>query len=201
MKKALIILLIIPVFVFAQTVEELDFVAPMHDGVSAINKDNSWGFIDDKGAIIIDFRDDLVVTKSDDGNYPVFENNRCLISKKKDGITYFGYIDKTGKTVIESQFLNAYNFNNHHAIVLKLKEDVLGTNDILKKRVIKHTYFEVIIDSNGIVKEYLNPKGTNVVLDKKFLKKPPKITSRFISDALIAIMDENKKWVIKSVNL
>ena len=60
MKKALITLLLLPVFTLAQTLEELDFIAPFNDGVAAIKKDNSWGFINDKGAILINFRDDLV---------------------------------------------------------------------------------------------------------------------------------------------
>lgn len=200
MKRAFIILLIIPVFAFTQTTEELDFIAPIYDGVAAVKKDNAWGFINDKGVIIINFRDDLVLTKTNDGNYPIFKNDRCLIVEKREGITYFGYIDKTGETVIEPKFLNAFNFNDNHAIVLKLITEVIGINEVLKKRVVYHKYFEVIINLDGHIKEYLNPKGVPVVLDKKFLKEPPKITSRFISKNIIAIMNEHKKWVVKSVN-
>tara|TARA_R110002049_G_scaffold46286_4_gene134725 strand:- start:13537 stop:13722 length:186 start_codon:yes stop_codon:yes gene_type:complete len=60
MKKLLIVLLLIPVFVFAQTPEELDFVASFNDGIAAIKKDGSWGFINDRGTIAIPFRNDLV---------------------------------------------------------------------------------------------------------------------------------------------
>ena len=62
-----------------------------------------------------------------------------------------------------------------------------------------YRYYEVIIDTNGMIKNYLNPKGVNVVLDEKFLKKPPKITSKLISDDLFATLNENNKWVIKSI--
>jgi hypothetical protein len=86
-------------------------------------------------------------------------------------------------------------------LVLKVLTQTVGENDILKKPVVYHNYFEVIIDSNGTIIEYLNPKGINVVLDKEFLKKPPKITSRFISDNIVTIMNENKKWIIKSLTL
>ncbi|WP_339895475.1 WG repeat-containing protein [uncultured Algibacter sp.] len=199
MKKALITLLLIPVFALAQTNEALDFIAPFNDGVAAIKKDNSWGFINNKGAIIIDFRDDLVLTETDYGSYPVFKNNRCLISEKKDGILYFGYIDKTGKKVIQTKFLNALNFNDNETIALELIKEELGENDVLGKKVVNYRYYEVIIDTNGAIKSYLNPEGINIVLDKDFLKNPPKITSKRISDDLVATPNKNNKWVIKSI--
>ncbi len=202
MKKLAIVLitaLLIPVFAFTQTTEEFDLITPYNEGVAAVKKNNQWGFINNIGDVIINFRDDLVLTKTNDGNYPAFKNNRCLISIKKEGISYFGYIDKTGKTVIEPRFLNALNFNNNETIALELIKEKLGENEVLGKNVVNYTYHEVIIDSNGTNLIYLNPKGVNVVLDNKFLKKPPKITSKFISKDMVAVMSENKKWVIKSI--
>ena len=79
MKKALIILLLIPVFALAQTSKELDFMVPFNDGLTAIMKDNSWGFINNIGNNIINFKDNFVLTKNDFGKYPVFHNNCCLI--------------------------------------------------------------------------------------------------------------------------
>ena len=157
------------------------------------------GFINDKGDKIIDFRNDLVLTKTDNVHYPVFHNNRCLISEKKDGILYYGYIDKTGKKVIEAKFLNASNFNNNVALALEVLSQTKGTNDILNKPVVYYKYFEVTIDTDGNIKEYLNPNGNNIALDKKFIKNPPKITSILISDKLVATLNENNKWVLKSI--
>jgi len=200
MKNLLIILFIIPAFTLAQTTEELDFVAPLNDGVAAVNKGNSWGFINDKGVIVVAFRDDLVLTETDGYEYPVFKNNRCLISKDKDGITYFGYIDKTGKVVIEPKFLNASNFNNNKAIVLQIIKEELGNNHLLGKNVVNYRYYEVTIDSNGKVENYLNPKGVNVVLDKKFLTTTPEITSKQISNNMYTVRTENNKWKIVTIN-
>jgi len=200
MKNLLIILFIIPAFTLAQTTEELDFVAPLNDGVAAVNKGNSWGFINDKGVIVVAFRDDLVLTETDGYEYPVFKNNRCLISKDKDGIIYFGYIDKTGKVVIEPKFLNASNFNNNKAIVLQIIKEELGNNHLLGKNVVNYRYYEVTIDSNGKVENYLNPKGVNVVLDKKFLTTTPEITSKQISNNMYAVRTENNKWKIVTIN-
>jgi len=200
MKNLLIILFIIPAFALAQTTEELDFVAPLNDGVAAVNKGNTWGFINDKGVIVVAFRDDLVLTETDGYEYPVFKNNRCLISKDKDGITYFGYIDKTGKVVIEPKFLNASNFNNNKAIVLQIIKEELGNNHLLGKNVVNYRYYEVTIDSNGKVENYLNPKGVNVVLDKKFLTTTPEITSKQISNNMYTVRTENNKWKIVTIN-
>lgn len=201
MKTYLIILLIIPVFVFSQTTEELDFIAPFNDGVAAVKKGNTWGFIDNKGNITIPFREDLVLTEINGSEYPVFKNNHCIISEKKDGISYYGYIDMSGKTVIKPKFLNALNFDNDQALVLALIKQEVGKNDVLEKQVVFYKYFEVIVDANGSIKHYLNPKGIPIILDKKYLSSPPIITSKFISNSLVSTLNENKKRVIKSINL
>ena len=194
MKTTLILIFLLPVFVLSQTTVELDFIAPFSDNLAAVKKGDLWGFINNKGNIVIDFRDDLVLTETNGYQYPIFKNKRCLILENKNGIAYFGYIDETGKTVIAPEFLNALNFETNVTLVLKVLTQTVGENDILKKPVVYHNYFEVIIDRNGTIIEYLNPKGINVVLDKEFLKKPPIITSRFISDNIVTIMNENKKW-------
>lgn len=202
MKKTIILFiatLLIPFFGISQTFENLDYISPFNEGVSAIKKDNQWAFINSDGDIVVNFRNDLVVTKFDDGNYPIFKNGRCLIEKKKDGISYFGYIDTSGKTVIEPRFLNAKNFNNNVATVLELEKEEVGKNRALDKSVVYYKYYEVTIDTQGNVKNYLTQKGINIVLDKKFLRKPPKFTAKQISDNLIAVKNENGKWTIKKI--
>ena len=203
MKRAIITLIIsilIPVFGCAQIIENLEYISPFNDGVSAIKKDGQWAFINREGAIVVPFRNDLVSTKTTDGNYPVFNNNRCIIVKETKGISYFGYIDKTGETVIDPQFLNTTNFNHDKAIALELMKKNVGKNEILGKNIVNYKYFEVTIDTTGVVKDYLIEKGANIALDKKFLKKPPQIKSKLISDHLVAIINENKKWMVKKIN-
>lgn len=200
MKKVIfmqIVFLLIPILGFSQSQERFDYVSKFHEDVAAVKKGNQWGFINNRGDIVIDFRGDLVATETEDGSYPIFKNDRCLISKNKNDIPYFGYINKLGETVIEPQFLKASNFNNHIAFALKLVTEVIGTNELLNKKMVYHKYFEVIIDHNGHVKDYLS-EPINVILDKKFIKNPLKITSKFISDQLIATMDKNGKWTIRT---
>lgn len=203
MKKAIILfiaLVLIPVFGHVQNIENIDFISPFNEGLAAIKRDNQWAFINIKGDIVVNFRNDLVTTESEDGNYPIFKDNRCLITNEKDGISYFGYIDQSGKVAVEPQFLNASNFNNTVAIVLKLIKENLGTNEVLKKNVVNYKYFEVTIDPNGNIKNYLTLNGINVVLDKKFLVKPPQITSKLISDSLFVIWNDNNTWTIEKIN-
>jgi len=203
MKKGailLVIVMLISTFGYTQSLENLDYVSPFHDEVAAIKKGGQWAFINERGKIVINFRDDIVTTKSNDVSYPIFKINRCLIAKQKEGVSYFGYIDKTGKTVIEPQFLNATNFNNNEAIVLELIKENVGQNEVLVKNVVYYRYYEAIIDTNGDIKTYLNPKGVNVVLDKKFLRKPPHFKSKILSDHLYAILNENNKWAIIKIN-
>lgn len=194
-----ILLAFVPFLCFAQPIENIDFISPFNEDVAAIKKGNLWGFIDTNGTLIIDFRDDLVSTTFEKYDYPIFKNNRCLISQKKDGIAYFGYIDKTGKAAIEPQFLNATPFDNNKAVVLKLEEEFIGENTILDKKVISYKYFEVVIDDQGKTKNYLDFNGIAVALDKKFLYNPPQILRQLISDSLFIYLNRNKKWVIEKI--
>ncbi|MFD2915751.1 WG repeat-containing protein [Psychroserpens luteus] len=201
-KKAIIlfiVIVLIPIFGFTQSIEHLDYISPIHDGFAAIKKDGQWAFINANGDMVVSFRNDLVTTKLDQGSYPVFVENRCLIQEKKDGISYFGYIDPSGKTIIEPQFLNATNFNNGNAIVLELVKEITGRNAALKKDIVYYKYFETIIDKNGEIKRYLNPPGVNIVLDREFLREPPKINSKRLSDNLYAILNKNKKWSLITI--
>lgn len=203
MKKVKFILLIIfsiPILGLAQSLENLDYISPFHEDLAAIKKDGQWAFINTNGEIIIDFRDDLVVTSVGDINYPIFSEDRSLIQEQKDDISYFGYIDTSGKTVIEPQFLNAANFNEGRALALKLIKDVVAKNEALGKNVVYYKYYEVVIDKNGAAKNYLNPKGVNVVLDKDFLKEPPQITAKRISKNLYAFKGKHKKWTLIRIN-
>ena len=202
MKKGVILftaLFLFSAIIYSQTIENIDYISGFNDGLAAIKKNNQWAFINKEGAIVINFRTDLVTTKLDDGDFPVFYNERCLIKKEHEGISYFGYIDTSGKTVIEPQYLNAYNFNNDEAIVLVLIKQEIGENEALGKNIVYYRYYEAVIDTNGHVNFYLTPKGFNVVLDKQHLRTPPKITSKQISNNLYAVYNNNKKWTIMSI--
>lgn len=186
----------IPIFGFSQTTQEFDFVSPFHEEVAAVKKGDQWGFINRSGDMIIDFRKDLVITKTSKGEYPIFMNEMCLIFKKEKDIKYFGYINNLGKTVIEPVYLNATNFEFDYALALKLRKEIAGHNHLLNKDVVYYTYEEVIIDKKGDVLEKLT-EAKNVVLMKKMLPEPPGFTSKILSNHLATVKDSNGKWTIK----
>ena len=202
MKRSLFLILTLLVFtsaLYSQNIDNADFVSPMNEEMVAIKKGNQWGFVNAEGNMVINFRDDLVVSQMTDGSYPVFYNGRCLIIQKKDGISYYGYMDTTGKTVIEPQYLNALNFKDNRAIALLLTRTELGTN-ALNKTVVNHSYHEVVINANGDVVTYLAEKPVNINLTAENLRKAPVITAKALSDKLFAVMNAEKKWSLVKVD-
>lgn len=204
MKKTAITIVAVIVFSFlgiAQTIENLDFISPYNDGVAAIQRGDNWAFINNQGDLVIDFRSDLVLTTIENIEYPVFNSSRCLIVEKKEGISYFGFIDKSGKTVIKPQYLNATNFNNDRALVIELVKTILGNNDLLEKPMVDYDYFEVIIDPSGEITHYLTKEPKHITLSKEYLRKPLPITAKLISNDAFAIWTKENKWAIKKIQI
>jgi hypothetical protein len=180
---------------FAQTTQEFDYVSPFHEDFAAVKKGDQWGFINMHGDVVVDFRDDLVTTKTLQGEYPIFMHERCLIVEKDKGISYYGYIDTKGKSVVNPEFLKATNFKFDYALVLKVNKEKAGYNNLLDKDIVYYTYTEVIIDVNGtIITELTEPK--NIVMVKKFLKLPA-ITSELISNHLVSVKTEDGTWLVQ----
>lgn len=203
MKKLAIVifsLMIWPLCGNAQPIENLDDVSEFHEGLSAIKKSGRWAFMNSKGEIVIDYRSDLVLSTTEKGDYPIFSDDRCQVVEVKNGISYFGYIDKSGQTVIKPRFLNASNFNNGNALTLELMKEEVAKNTALGKNVVYYKYFEVVIDTRGDILHYLNPSGVPITLDKDYLRKPPKIMSRRLADDLYLMVDKSKKIKIISTS-
>lgn len=192
----------------AQDLKDIDYVAPFQEGLAAVKKGEQWAFINMKGELVIDYRDDILIpskgqmpldSKVEANKYPFFNDGRCLIQKTKNGIVHFGYINSQGKTVIEPVFINATHFNKGRAIVLKVTKQLLGKNELLDKDVVSYSYNEIVIDKSGEFKTHLRgPK--NLLYDKEYLKSPPKIQSRFISPNLIRVKTGKNTWQIKIVD-
>ncbi|PKV66040.1 WG repeat protein [Polaribacter sp. Hel1_33_96] len=198
MKKIIILFILIPFLGFSQIPDKLDYISPYNEGFSAVKKGNQWAFINLKGNIVIDFRDNLVLTETNNKKYPVFINERCLISEKKDGISYFGYIDTSGTTIIEPQFLNATNFDEEFAIAIELYKEILGKNNILNKQTVRYESTEVIINKSGIIiRKLTEPKG--LALSRNYINKPPKISSKIIAENLFSALGKDNKIIIKKI--
>lgn len=188
---------IIPFTGFTQIIDSIDYVSPFHEDFAAINKGDEWAIINKKGTITIPFREDLVEYNQDKGDYPTFNDGRCLVMKVEDNVTYFGFIDKTGKTVIEPKFINATPFKYNKAVVLLLVKQHLGYNNLLDKPVFTYKSQEVIIDDSGKIINYLT-KLIPIQSLKPF-EKIPKIKSKMISKDLVAIKSENDLTILKKI--
>lgn len=184
----LVICLIISPFVDAQIIKDIDEISPFYEEFSSIKKVEEWAFINIKGEKIIDFRSDLFASKTEENSiaYPLFSNGRCLNRKLKDGVYYFGYIDKNGNQIISHQYLNATNFENGYAIVIALEKEVIGFNESLGKDVVSYTLKEHIIDTSGAVIKQLD-NARNYVKSKYKPGHLPRFYSKFIGPHLIAV--------------
>ncbi|THD67579.1 WG repeat-containing protein [Robertkochia marina] len=192
MKKLLLFLLsgVFTLILSAQEHSGLAAVGELSDGLISVEKDGKWAFIDQEGALVIDYRDDLVTGEK----APEFKEGRCLIQQTKEGIPYYGYIDTSGEIVIEPIYLNATAFKDGYAIVLKMEEQVRGTNQYLNKEIIDRNFDEVLINTQGDELKYLTAhKG--VLLDAKKYKQP-EMVSKIVSSGLVAFKDESGKWKV-----
>ncbi|TYP73558.1 WG repeat-containing protein [Aquimarina intermedia] len=194
-------------FAPAQTIDNLETITPFHEDLAAIQKGDSWAFVDKTGSIVIPYRKDYVWNEESDLRlgedihtikYPYFSDKRCLIQKEKDGVIYYGYIDTSGTVIIPPQFLNATTFANGKAIVLKLTKKQLGTNDLLGKEMVSYSYDEVIIDNLGNAIEHVSGPE-HLVFTKSKLRKRPRIYSHFISDDLLAVKQKNNTWKLHRI--
>lgn len=198
MKKIRIILvfiMLLPFLGFTQNFEGIDFVSPFNEGLASIKKADQWAFINEKGEIVIDFRGDLVSEKIKNEMYPISKNSMILIQRVENNITYFGFADKTGKTVISPQYLKAKNFENNRSIVLILIKQKLGHNSLLNKPVVTYKYREVLIDKSGNVIRYLGLLMPFSMV--KHNKIRPEIHSKIISKKLIVIEENGLFKLIK----
>ena len=188
----------------AQIIRGVDEVTPYHEDLAAIKKENQWAFINKEGLKVIDFRDDLVSTIDEhfldekgisSVSYPLFKEGRCLIKKIIDRVYYYGYIDNNGKEIIAPQYVNATNFMNGYAIIIKFATIVLGENEALDKRVVSYKLEEYVIDTSGKLIKYLDNARNSIPSNLKN-NIPPEFESKFIAPHLIAVKSKDQKWDI-----
>ena len=168
MKKTLILLsllMIIPFSVRAQSLEsmnkpimeELDEITPFSDGLAAVRKGQSWGFINTEGTLVIDFRDDLVWNAQADPDalgiesvkYPRFTDGRCMIrAKGDDEIPVFGFIDTSGNTIIAPEYLNLTEFRDGRALGILVKKTFRGKNKF-QLNIYDYSFTEVVLNPQG----------------------------------------------------
>lgn len=181
---------------FSQVLNDVDAIFPFHENLAAVKKGNEWAFINREGEKIIDFRSDMVFGKSTKKNssYPMFVEGKCLIKKEVNNEYHYGYIDTTGNTIIEPQYLNASNFTKGYAMIIKSGVTTMGYKNVLGKKMIYPKLEEYIIDSSGKIVKFLD--NSRAYIPSK-TKDAPKFKSKLIAPNIVAIKTKSGKWNIE----
>lgn len=187
--------------------EGLDEVTPFHDGLAAVRKGSQWGFIDRKGNLVIDFRDDLVWKENAAPDaqgvnaipYPRFRDGRCLFQAAgDDGIPVYGFIDKEGKTAISPEYLNLTEFKDGYAVGIFVKKTFRGKNKF-QLNIFDYSFMEAVLNPKG---EIVWPVGErqNILMQKRRYEMPA-LNARLTGNGLLVVKSEDGKWEIRRMTL
>ncbi len=201
-----VLFLLVPLLTIAQTFTGIEEIAPFSEGLAAIKKGEQWGFIDTKGDLVIDYRDDLVWDRSAElgtfgikgVKYPSFKQGRCLVKKMEEGIPYYGFIDTSGKLVIDYQFLNVAQYDSGYFTGIIFEKVFRGENEF-KLKVYDYKFHEVLMDTSGKIIEYL-AKPTNIQMTSKRYKTPW-LRTKLLSDKLIAVRNDDNSLEIRKITM
>lgn len=181
----------------AQQLKSIEKIADFSDGLMAINVNDSWGFIDMDGTLVIDYRKDIVALP---GESPIFSDGLCLIKENREEIIYYGYMNTKGETIIPTEYIVATPFENGFARVIQCYKTDTGGNNILGQDIVNYSYNELIIDTkNKLVLHISGPE--HLLLSKLKLQEDiPVIHTKFIGDHLIAVKEDDNTYSIYSLN-
>jgi hypothetical protein len=203
----LTLLMILPTIAIAQIEStQYDEIAPFNEGLAAVRVGNQWGFINEEAEIVIALRDDLVWNSEADTNipgvmgirYPEFKNGRCMVQVfKEDNIPYYGFIDITGKTVIQPEYLNITQFDYNKAVGIYVRQTFQGKNEI-KLDIIEYIFTEVLVNTNG---EIIWPIAEREhILTAKRRYETPELRAKLIAENLLVFKTKDNKWETKKLD-
>ena len=201
------VLLLFPTAFCAQTLSNIDEIAPFSEGLAAVRKGNQWGFINKDGTLIIDFRNDLHWKKDADTaksdvsgiRYPMFKEGRCLITKKvEDNVSVYGFIDTEGNVVIEPKFLNVYPFEDGYTTAVLFEKTFRGNNEF-KLKIFDFKFFDVLLDTSGEIVEYFDQRYGIQMTKRRY--KLPFIGAKRLADGLIAVHEKDKGWEVRKLTM
>jgi len=204
----LLITLLLPWAIWPQEQTGFDIIAPFSEGLAAVKKGGQWGFIDTKGTLVIDFRDDLVWNKDADPNgygvenvrYPQFKNGRCLVQKLLDEeqVPVYGFIDTQGQVVIPPEYLNVTNFDGDYAIGILLTKTFRGQNKF-QLRIYDYKFGEVILNKSGEIMRLIEQRSNIQMNRKRYVL--PKLNTRILAPGLLAVRNAANTWDLLKIDL
>lgn len=209
MKRIIIVFMVVlalPIMAFSQDLKGIDEIAPFSDGLAAVRQGNQWGFINQEGALVIDFRSDLLWNKDANTSrsdikgvrYPMFKEGKCIVWKMEGDIPLYGFMDKTGVVVIEPQFLNVQSFENGYTTGVLFRKVLMGQNEI-KMSVYDYKFNDVLMDSSGKIVEFFGERE-NIQMRKNRYELPS-IWVNKLSDKAVAVKTKGKGWDVRKLAL
>lgn len=200
---ALMVIVTLPLS--AQNLENIDEIAPFSEGLAGVRKGNQWGFINEEGTLVINFRKDVYWNKNADSSrsdvlgiqYPTFKEGLCLITTAvEDGVPVFGFMDTKGSIVIEPQFLNLFSFENGYATGVLIDKRIKGENEF-KLKIYEYKFFDVMFKTTGEITDFFVKRDHILMTVRRY--KTPEIGAKILNDGLVAVHIPEKGWQIKKV--
>ncbi len=207
MTRILLVLLLLPFITQAQDIRGLEEIAPFSEGLAAVRKGDQWGFIDKSGALVIDFRSDLVWQEDASGSQdvagirnPQFRDGRCMIRKmlEEEQIPVYGFIDTNGKVVVEPEYLNVTEFEDGYAVGILLTKTFRGENKF-QLRIYDFKFSEVILNTQGEIMRLVEQRDNIQMSYKRYTL--PKLNSKLLGPGLLAVKDKANTWEIRKITL
>ncbi len=203
----LVFLAILPAIIYAQELKEINEIAPFNEGLAAVRKGNQWGFINEEGNLVIDFRNDIHWNINADTSqkdvtgvrWPMFQDGRCIVSKiVEEGVPVYGFIDKEGKVVIEPQFLNVYPFKDGYTTGVLFRKTLKGKNEF-KLNIYEFKFHDVLVHSSGKIEEFFEARQNIQMTSKRY--ELPAIGAKKLTKDLIAVHVPKKGWELRKLIL
>jgi hypothetical protein len=204
----LMILALLPFITCAQGVQGIDEIAPYSEGLAAVRKGNQWGFINTGGDLVIDFRSDLAWQKEAVKNkadvrgvaYPRFKNGRCMIQKQleEEKIVLYGFIDNSGKVVIEPEYLNLTEFEGDYALGILFTKTFRGENNF-QLRIYDYKFSEVVLNTGGEIMRLIEQRNNIQMTPRRYTL--PEIHAKILANNLLAVRSPENKWTLLKVEL
>lgn len=200
-------ILMLPTTIWPQSIGNVDEITPFSEGLAAVRKGDQWGFINEEGTLVIDFRNDLYWNKDADPSkldvsgirYPIFKEGRCVITKNvEEDVPVYGFIDTKGNVVIEPRFLNVYPFKDGYTTAVLFEKTFRGNNEF-KLKIYEFKFHDVLLDTSGHIEEYFEKRDHIQMTRKRY--RMPWIGAKRIADALVAVHIRDKGWEIRKLTL
>jgi hypothetical protein len=116
----------------------------------------------------------------------------------EEQIPVYGFIDKSGKVVIEPEYLNATEFENGYAVAILFTKSFRGENRF-QLRIYDHKFSEVILNTSGEIMRLIEQRNNIQMSPRRYTL--PELRTRILAPELLAVKGEANTWDIRKVEL